>query len=111
MDDGIRGRGHGGLNLRGRPEDAAGIQNCTCNDAQRLQHHPPIRTCQLTLLPQEKQHIIESTAEERIQFLENRRTLLTNSKMPLERKLKNLHERMRLQEAEAKAKAEPEQSQ
>ncbi|KAK9417467.1 hypothetical protein SUNI508_08827 [Seiridium unicorne] len=59
----------------------------------------------------EKQQIIESTPEDRIRDLETRRTILMNSRIPLERKLQNLHARMKAIEAEEKAKAEAKQAQ
>ncbi|KAH6651747.1 hypothetical protein BKA67DRAFT_571795 [Truncatella angustata] len=57
----------------------------------------------------EKQQIVESTPEDRIRDLETRRAILMTFKMPLDRKLKALQDRMRAQEAEAKAKAEAQQ--
>ncbi|KAI1392187.1 uncharacterized protein F4822DRAFT_425398 [Hypoxylon trugodes] len=55
---------------------------------------------------QEKQQIIESTPEDRIRDLETRRAMLVKQKMPLERKLVALRERMKAQELEAAAAAE-----
>ncbi|KAH8648362.1 hypothetical protein BX600DRAFT_517759 [Xylariales sp. PMI_506] len=51
----------------------------------------------------EKQQILEYTAEERIKDLETRRAALVSQKIPLELKIKNLHEKIKArEEAEAK---------
>lgn len=47
---------------------------------------------------EEKQQVVEASYEDRIEYLEQRRAMLVTQKMPLERRLRELRERMRMEE-------------